>query len=140
MSQLLEFFSAGQTAKLSEVDYQTLNYWANSGFLTPSLSAAAGRGTRRLYSFNDLVALRVARKLRDAGISLQALRQVLHYLQKRRERRSFADAYLLTDGKDVYERHGREGLTSLLRKPGQAVFTWIDLGSVVDELRERMAA
>jgi hypothetical protein len=74
------------------------------------------------------------------ALAYQALRQVLNHLKKRPTRRSFAEVYLITHGKDVYERQGRDGLISLLQKPGQSILTWIDLGIVVAELRKRTAA
>lgn len=134
-----EGFSAGRAAKLSGVPYRTLDYWATSRFIAPSLVSAAGKGTKRLYSFPDLVALRVARELRAAGISLQALRKVVRHLRARRKSASFANSYLVSDGRDVFERRGEE-LISTLRQPGQMASVWlVDLGHIVDELRRSIA-
>lgn len=134
-----EAFSAGRAARLTGVPYRTLDYWARSRFLAPSLVAAAGKGSQRQYSFTDVVALRVARELRGAGISLQALRKVIRHLRTRRKGVSFVDSFLVSDGKDVYERRGDE-LVSTLRQPGQMAFAWlIDLERIVDDL-ERSAA
>ncbi len=135
-----EGFSAGRAAKLSGVPYRTLDYWARSKFLVPTLARAAGKGTMRLYSFQDLVALRVARELRSAGISLQSLRKVIRHLRGRRRTASFADTFLVSDGRDVFERRG-DDLISTLRQPGQLALAWlIDLGQVVEELERAIAA
>ena len=135
-----EGFSAGRAAKLSGVPYRTLDYWARSRFLAPSLVPAAGKGTQRLYSFQDLVALRVARELRAAGISLQALRKVIRHLRRRRKGASFANTFLVSDGHDVFERRGDE-LISTMRLPGQLASAWlIDLGYIVEELERAIAA
>ncbi|MGI5835170.1 MAG: helix-turn-helix domain-containing protein [Chloroflexota bacterium] len=132
-------FTAGQASKLSGVPYRTLDYWATSRFITPSMAGAKGKGTQRLYSFPDLVALRVAQQLRTAGISLQALRKVVRYLRTRRKTASFANTYLVSDGKDVFERRG-DDLISTLRQPGQMASAWIiDLGQVVEELQKAIA-
>ncbi len=135
-----EGFTAGRAAKLSAVPYRTLDYWARSRFLVPSLARAGGKGTVRLYSFQDLVALRVARELRGAGISLQSLRKVVRHLRGRKRTASFANTFLVSDGKDVFERRGDE-LISTLRQPGQLAMAWlIDLGQVVEELQKAIAA
>ena len=65
-------FTAGQAAKVTGLKYATVDYWDRSGFLSPSVAGAQGKGSDRVYSFQDLIALRVARQLREAGISLQA--------------------------------------------------------------------
>ena len=139
-------FKTPQVAALSGVNPNTLHYWVKSNFVTPSIAKARGTGTRRLWSFRDLVALRVAAELRAAGISLQGLRRVVRHLQKVRGLASHSDilasSYLVADreGRDVYEVTG-EDLVSLLRKPGQGVFAYVvDLGRVVHELREQVVA
>ncbi len=133
-------FTAGRAAKLSAVPYRTLDYWARSGFLVPSLARAGGKGTVRLYSFRDLVALRVTRELRGAGISLQSLRKVVRHLRGRKKTASFANTFLVSDGKDVFERRGDE-LISTLKQSDQLALAWlIDLGQLVDDLEKAIAA
>lgn len=135
-----EGFSAGRAAKLSAVPYRTLDYWARSRFIVPSMARASGKGSQRVYSFQDLVALRVAGELRGAGISLQALRKVVRHLRRRSRGASFANTFLVSDGKDVFERRGDE-LISTLRQQGQLALAWlIDLGQVVEELERAIAA
>ncbi len=133
-------YSAGQAARLSRTPYRTLDYWAKSGFLAPSLAPARGKGSQRRYSFADLVALRVASLLREQGISLRQLRRVVARLRERGYDAPLAQAYLVSDGRDVYERRGDE-LTSLLRQPGQGTFLWVlNLGEVEQALRAELAA
>lgn len=134
-----EVFSAGRAAKLTGVPYRTLDYWARSRFVVPGVARASGKGTQRLYSFQDLIALRVARELRAAGISLRALRKVIRYL-RRRKGASFANTFLVSDGKDVFERRADE-LISTLRQPGQLALAWlIDVGQIAEELEQAVAA
>ena len=134
-------FSAGRAARLAGIAYRTLDFWARSGFIVPSIVQSAGKGSDRIYSFQDIVALRVAGKLRAAGISLQALRRVLAYLQEREGYESpLAETYLVSDGKDVFERRQDE-ILSVLRRPGQAAFSWVlDLSGVVEEVRRLLVA
>jgi DNA-binding transcriptional MerR regulator len=134
-------FAAGAAARLSGVSYRTLDFWAKTGFIVPSIVQSAGKGSDRVYSFQDVVALRVANRLRTAGISLQKLRRVTRYLQERDELESpLVETYLISDGIDVFEQHSDE-VRSLLQRPGQTTFAWVlDLRSVVDEVRMLMTA
>lgn len=74
-------FRTSEVAKLAGLTQRQLDYWDRTGFLKPSLARAAGRGSARFYSFRDVVELRIAKELRDAGIPLQALRRVVEYLR-----------------------------------------------------------
>jgi len=115
-----EHFSATQAAKIADVPYQTLDYWARTGFIVPTMAAAQGRGTERRYTFEDLLALRVARELRKAGASMQALRRVVNVL--RAERNPLAECRLLVVGSDVALMSSCDEVMSLLQKPGQFAF------------------
>ena len=144
VAKRIETFSAGQAVKLSGVPYATLDYWVRSGFLSPSVEKAAGKGTDRTFSFRDVVALRVAQRLREAGVSLESLREAVGRIRRLRSLGSASDAlsstYLLSDGRTVYEKTGDE-LVDLVRRPGQLAFAWfIDLRQVVVEIRKKMAA
>src|SRR2546425_8963549 len=110
-------------AKIANVTPKTLHNWDARGFLTPSVADAPARGVSRIYSFRDLVAIRVVCELRDAGISLQALRRVVKFLSGRKgltASEALASATLVTDGRDVYVEQG-EVTISELRRPGQRV-------------------
>lgn len=133
-------FTAGEAVRLTGVAYKTLDYWAKSGFLVPSVAKAAGTGAWRAYDFQDLIALKVAVRLRTAGVSLQALRRVVAHLRGRGLDQPLSNVFLVSDGEDVYERRG-DDLISALQKPGQAAFAFVlDLGGVVAELRRAIAA
>ena len=87
--------------------------------MTPSVRDASGSGTQRLYSFQDLVTLRVIKNLIDAGVSLQRIRKAVEHL--RQMERPLAAVTLMSDGKGVYEAHSPEAVVDLLRQ-GQGVF------------------
>jgi len=88
---------------LTGVSGRQVEYWATSGVVRPSI-AAAGKGTRRGYSFKDLVALRVAKRLKDEGISLQKIRKALAWLRKNFPdlKQPLAEMRFLTNGKDLF--------------------------------------
>ena len=132
-----EGYSTAQVERLTGIGAKTLHFWDRSGFLSPSVVEAHGTGSRRIYSVRDLVGLRVAAQLRDAGISLQSLRKVVSAMREMRGlEQPLAETYLVTNGRDVFERRG-DDLMSVLRQPGQATFTFvIDLARTVQTLRE----
>ncbi len=131
-------YTAGTAHKVSGLSYRQLDHWASSGFLRPTAKDTTGQGNHREYSFSDLVALRAAARLRKEGVSLQSLRQIVNYLQRRHEYTSssqvLARTYLVYDGTDVLELRGRE-LVSCLKKPGQFAFRILHLGELVAEVQ-----
>lgn len=133
----MQGFSAGEAANLTGVPYDRLDYWARSGFLKPGVVGAKGKGSRRLYSFRDLVALRAARELRDLGVPLQTLRKVLGFLRQIKGlEHPLAEARLVVSGRDVLLVQGESELISLMRCPSQGVLHLVlDLPRVVKELR-----
>jgi DNA-binding transcriptional MerR regulator len=101
-------FSSEEASRLSRVPVQRLNEWDKTKFLTASIPAKR-RGVSRRYSFRDVVALRVAAELREAGVSLQLLRKVVDYLRAREgisATEALARTNLVTSGDQVYEVAG----------------------------------
>src|SRR5439155_10279160 len=133
MADQRESFSAGEASKISGVPYSNLDYWARTKFIAPSISEAKGIGTERKYAFNDLVALRVAQQLREAGVSTQALRTIVEFLRNKRGlEHPLAEARLVVVGSDVKLVSNCDELISLLKKPGQSAFAFLlDLNRTV---------
>src|ERR687895_188212 len=74
-----------EVCRVVGITYRQLDYWARTGLVTPSIRDAGGSGTQRLYSFQDLLQLRVIKKLLDTGISLQQIRRAVEYLKEIKE-------------------------------------------------------
>ncbi len=126
--------------RLTGLSRITLHVWDQTGFVSPSIvSGGLGTGNRRKYSFADIVSLRVAKQLREAGISLQALRKVARYLKKRDQLENpFAERMLAVQGADVV-MVGKEEIVSLLDKPGQYSFILhLDLKTEAEALKRDM--
>jgi DNA-binding transcriptional MerR regulator len=137
-------FRVPEVCKIVGISYRQLDYWARTDLVTPSVRDARGSGTQRLYSFQDLVVLRVIKRLIDAGVSLQRVRTAVEYLQEMDEDAS--GVTLFSDGKGVYQAHSPEAVVDLLNK-GQGVFAiavdkvWSDLeGSLAKTKRGRAVA
>src|SRR5437764_13249821 len=84
MAKATDSFSTGEAVRITGVSFRNIDYWARTKFIVPSIAEAQGTGTERRYSFSDLLALRVARELRDAGVSTQKLRRVVEFLRTRK--------------------------------------------------------
>jgi DNA-binding transcriptional MerR regulator len=102
------------------ITYRQLDYWARTGLVAPSIRSAAGSGSQRLYSFKDVLVLKVVKRLLDAGVSLQNIRVAVEHL-RRRGIRDLAGITLFSDGTTVYECSSAEEVVDLLRG-GQGVF------------------
>ena len=83
MAKATDSFSTGDAVRITGVSFRNIDYWARTKFIVPSIAEAQGTGTERRYSFSDLLALRVARELREAGVSTQSLRRVVEFLRTR---------------------------------------------------------
>lgn len=131
-------FTTSQIARLTAVPYTTLDYWARTGFLKPSISNPRGKGSDRFYSFNDIVAIRVAQEFRQIGVSLQGLRSVIRFLTRGRNLENpLAESRLVVVGKDVLLVNSHEQLVSVLERPGQGVMSFVvDLAKTVADLKK----
>jgi DNA-binding transcriptional MerR regulator len=102
------------------ITYRQLDYWARTGLVQPSVRAAAGSGTQRLYSFKDILVLKVVKRLLNTGVSLQNIRTAVDHLRARGVE-DLAQITLLSDGTTVYECTSAEEVVDLLAG-GQGVF------------------
>jgi DNA-binding transcriptional MerR regulator len=102
------------------ITYRQLDYWARTGLVVPSVRDASGSGTQRLYSFRDIVVLKVVKRLLNAGVSLQNIRKAIETLRQWGEA-DLATMTLISDGTTVYECRSAEEVVDLLQG-GQGVF------------------
>jgi len=107
--------------KLVGITERQLDYWARTGLVTPSVRTADGSGTQRLYSFTDVVELRIIKRLLDAGVSLRQIRDAIGYLRKESGEKPLSDVTLMSDGERIYACHSGEEVVDVLSH-GQAVF------------------
>ncbi len=109
-----------QVTALAGISYRQLDHWTRTGLITPSVRAASGSGSQRLYSFRDVVALRVVKGLLDAGVSLPNVRTAVDYLRAQGVD-DFAQLTLMSDGASIYQCTTDQEIIDLLRS-GQGVF------------------
>ena len=113
------------------ITYRQLDYWARTGLVEPSVRAAHGSGSQRLYGFRDILVLKVVKRLLDTGISLQQIRAAVQHLRDRGTD-DLAQVTLMSDGVSVYECTSPDEVYDLLAG-GQGVFG-IALGRVLGSL------
>ncbi len=122
----------GQSAcKAAGITYRQLDYWARTGLVTPEVRAATGSGSQRLYSFRDILILKVIKNLIDAGISLQQIRKAIEHLRARGVE-DITQVTLMSDGATIYECVSPDEVVDLIRG-GQGMFA-IALGGVWRDL------
>ena len=127
----------GPTAcKAAGITYRQLDYWARTGLISPSVRGATGSGTARLYSFRDILVLKVVKRLLDTGVSLQQIRAAVTALRDRGVD-DLAQITLMSDGASVYECTSPDQVIDLVQG-GQGVFG-IAVGRVWREVEGSLA-
>jgi DNA-binding transcriptional MerR regulator len=124
-----------EVTKAVGISYRQLDYWARTGLVTPSIREAGGSGTQRLYAFQDLLVLRIIKKLLDAGVGLQQIRKAVDYLQDMKQ--PLHSVTLMSDGNRIYAPESPEAVIDLLSK-GQGVFA-IAVDKVATDLQGSLA-
>jgi DNA-binding transcriptional MerR regulator len=113
------------------ITYRQLDYWARTGLVDPTVRSATGSGTQRLYSFKDILLLKIIKRLLDAGVSLQQIRVAIDHLRERGTD-DLTQVTLMSDGASVYECRSADEVIDLLQG-GQGVFG-IAIGGVWKEI------
>ncbi len=119
------------------ITYRQLDYWARTKLVEPTVRGATGSGTQRLYSFRDILLLKVIKRLLDAGISLQQIRTAVQHLRERGTD-DLTRVTLMSDGASVYECTSNDEVIDLLQG-GQGVFG-IAIGGVWREIEGSLSA
>ena len=118
------------------ITYRQLDYWARTGLVEPSVRTAAGSGSQRLYSFRDILVLKVIKRLLDTGVSLQNIRTAVEHLRDSGVE-DLAQVTLMSDGASVYECRSKDEVNDLVQG-GQGVFG-IAVGRVWREVEGSLA-
>lgn len=122
--------------QVAGITYRQLDYWARTGFVEPSIRGAHGSGSQRLYSFRDILVLKIVRGLLDTGVSLQKIRLAVDKLRDLGVE-DLSTITLVSDGQTVYDCRSADELIDLLNG-GQGVFA-IAVPSIVKEVNGAIA-
>ena len=128
--------SGTRAAQIVGITYRQLDYWARTDLMRPSIADASGSGSRRRYSYQDLLELRMIKNLLDAGIRLETVRDVFANVRSY-VGRDITAANLVISGTQVVLCNGEE-LVDVVRR-GQGVLNVLPLANVKSEIDEAMA-
>jgi len=121
-----------QVCSIVGITYRQLDYWARTDLIRPSDADAKGSGTQRLYSYRDLLELKVIKSLLDSGVDLKKVRRVIGYVRENLGE-DVATANLVISGTDSVLTKSGEELIDLVRN-GQGVLNIVPIAGVKDEL------
>ncbi len=126
-------YSGTQAAKVVGITYRQLDYWARTDLIRPSLADAKGSGSRRRYSYKDLIELKMIKSLLDAGQRLDRVRAAFDYLRDLGD--ALSSAQLVIAGDSVVLVREGENLIDVVNKyQGQGVLNLLALGGVVEQV------
>ncbi len=131
-------FSGKKAAEVVGITYRQLDYWARTDLIRPSLADAAGSGTRRKYSYKDLLELKVIKRLLDAGIKLESIRDAFDYLREQLGE-DVASAHLVISGSSAVLVREGELVDVVNRYQGQGVLNLLPMDGVLEELDAAVA-
>jgi DNA-binding transcriptional MerR regulator len=123
-------YSGTKTAQVVGITYRQLDYWARTDLVKPALAEATGSGSR-MYSYRDLLELRMIKSLLDSGIKLESVREAFRFLRAEPDR-DIASAHLVICGTQVVLCEGDQ-LIDVVRN-GQGVLNILPLANVKHEI------
>lgn len=133
------YFNTKTVSRIIGVTSRQLGYWDQTGLVKPSIAQAEGYGTRRLYSFSDIIQIRTAKALRDQGMSLQKIRKCVAYLRKQRKEieHPLSELKLLTDGQTIFVLTANKDVILDTLNSGQLVLS-LAIGLLVNNLKAQI--
>ena len=137
MNAQVSTFSGTQACDIVGITYRQLDYWARPQLVRPAVHEATGSGSRRHYSYRNLLELRVVKSLLDAGIKLESVREVFNYLGQQ-EQADITSAHLVISGSSVILCQG-DDLIDVVRR-GQGVLNLLPLAQVKDQVDGQLIA
>lgn len=130
---MAENFSGKKAAEIVGITYRQLDYWARTDLVRPSVTDATGSGSRRLYSYRDLLELKVIKSLLDNGIRLESVREVFEYLRTQLGEDIASAQLVISKGSAILVRDDEE-LVDVLRKGQFVMANLLSLGGVQREV------
>ena len=134
---MAEHYSGKKAAEIVGITYRQLDYWARTDLVRPSVTDAAGSGSRRLYGYRDLLELKVVKTLLDAGIKLESVREAFSYLRDQLGE-DIASAQLVISGGSAILVRDDDELVEVLKKGQFVMSSLLSLGGVQREVDDAL--
>ncbi len=128
-------FGTHIVSKVTGLTRRQIDYWARSGVFQPTIQQAKGSGTRRLYSFKDILVLQIFKRLEDTGVSVQKIKKAAKTLLEHGVS-DLSSVTLCSDGSSIFQVRSGDDIIDIL-KGGQGVFA-ISVGSVWGEVEDKL--
>jgi len=129
-------YSAAAVRRIIGISQRCLDYWDERGIVSPSAASAAGKGSERRYSYDDLLKLSVVKRLRGAGLSLQRIQKGLVKLRKNvADKDPLLSEVLVTDGRSLHRVTPNPEAVEDILAGGQLVFSVVAVGHIDQILR-----
>ena len=130
-------YTGPEVCKITGISYRQLDHWTSTALINASIRNIKGSGYHRIYSFQDIIQIKLVNKLREAGVSLQKIRIALKNIESiLGDNINISDVSVFSDGKSIYVISDNDQMIDLLKK-GQAVFG-ISLGPVHSEAEAKI--
>jgi DNA-binding transcriptional MerR regulator len=130
----VDSFSGKRAAEIVNISYRQLDYWARTDLIRPSLADAKGSGSRRRYSYRDLLELKLVKTLLDVGIKLETVREAFSYIREQLGEDVSSTKLVLSGKSAVLVRENDELIDVVSRYKGQGVLNFLDLDDVKGEV------
>jgi DNA-binding transcriptional MerR regulator len=130
----VDSFSGKRAAEVVGISYRQLDYWARTDLIRPSLADAHGSGSRRRYSYRDLIELKLIKTLLDNGIKLESIRNAFEYVRDQLGEDLSSAKLVLSGSSAVLVRENDELIDVVSKYKGQGVLNFLDLGDVTKEV------
>ncbi len=137
----MRYYKSEVVCSVCDVTPRMLGYWVRTDVVRPTRVMRTKRRDRRIYlfSFKDLVRIRVIRDLRERGISLEALRKASALLRRLCEKDT-RGGFLATDGRKVYVAQNGTQLVEAVGEQGQLAFAVVALPSARETVQSALDA
>lgn len=133
-SSSVESFSGKKAADVVGISYRQLDYWARTDLIRPSVADATGSGSRRRYSYRNLIELKLVKTLLDNGIKLESIRGAFGYLRDHLGEDLTTTKLVIAGNSAVLVRENDELVDVVNRYQGQGVLNLLALDGVQSQV------
>jgi DNA-binding transcriptional MerR regulator len=130
----VEGYSGKRAADIVGISYRQLDYWARTDLIRPSVADAHGSGSRRRYSYRNLLELKLVKTLLDNGIKLESIREGFTYLRDQLGEDVSTAKLVITGTSAVLVRENYELIDVVNRYQGQGVLNLLALDGVKEQV------
>ncbi|HZA75260.1 MAG TPA: MerR family transcriptional regulator [Acidimicrobiales bacterium] len=130
----VEGYSGKRAADIVGISYRQLDYWARTDLIRPSVADAHGSGSRRRYSYQNLLELKLVKTLLDNGIKLESIREGFSYLRDQLGEDVSTSKLVISGSSAVLVRENDELIDVVNRYQGQGVLNLLALDGVKEQV------